>query len=128
MLGISDQVADDSLREKARKRLEQVLDGDDEGAALRAATALYSYRAAPAPEPSPELGDYAGPLMPDGKRPVSLGDVLAFAMSANASTRAVAEAAIAQAEATRPAADKATHPAKGFEGVTFPSSTGTEPC
>jgi hypothetical protein len=37
--------ADDSLREKARKRLEQVLEGDDEAAALRAATALYSYRA-----------------------------------------------------------------------------------
>jgi hypothetical protein len=38
VLGIREQVADESLREKARKRLERVLEGDDEAAALRAAT------------------------------------------------------------------------------------------
>jgi hypothetical protein len=49
-LGPSDDVADEGLREKARRRLEKVLDGDDEAAALRAAQSLYSYRAA---EPRP---------------------------------------------------------------------------
>jgi hypothetical protein len=42
--------------------------------------------------------------MADGRRPVSLGDVLEFAMTANETTRAVAEEWIAQAQA---AAEKA---------------------
>jgi hypothetical protein len=52
------------------------------------------FRAEQPPPRDPELGEYAGPV--DGHRPISLGDALAFAM-ANESTRAVAEAAIAQA-------------------------------
>jgi hypothetical protein len=63
---------------------------------------LFSYRSAAPPEHDPTRGEYTGELMPDGSRPVSLGDVLAFAMSANESTRAVAEAAIAQAQAAAP--------------------------
>ena len=35
--------------------------------------------------------------MLDGRRPITIADVLEFAMTANASTRAVAEAAIAHA-------------------------------
>jgi hypothetical protein len=60
---------------------------------------LFSYRADSPPQRDPRLGEYVGPLMADGRRPVSLGDVLAFALSTNESTRAVAEAAIAQAQA-----------------------------
>ena len=43
VLGISDDVADPDLRAMARKRLEQLVNSDDERAALAAARALYSY-------------------------------------------------------------------------------------
>jgi hypothetical protein len=81
MLGHSDQVADDTLREKARRRLEQVLEGDDPAAALRAATALYSYRAAPALEEQRAVDAHTEPLTADGRRPTSLADVVRFALS-----------------------------------------------
>jgi hypothetical protein len=49
VLGISDQVADDALRTKARKRLEKQLDDPNPQIAGQAARALYSYRATEAP-------------------------------------------------------------------------------
>jgi hypothetical protein len=95
--------AADNLRELARQTLERALRGEDvDPQQLRAAQSLFSYRSAAPPEHDPTRGEYTGELMPDGSRPVSLGDVLAFAMSANESTRAVAEAAIAQAQAAAP--------------------------
>lgn len=102
---------DDSLRELAAATLERALKGEDvDPAQLRAAQSLYSFRAQQPPSERQELGDYRGPLMPDGRRPISLGDVLAFAMTANASTRAVAEEAIAQAQAALAQAQAATPP------------------
>jgi hypothetical protein len=55
LLGLDDSVADESLRAKARRKLESILDGGDSAAALRAATALYSYRSQQPPhEQQPE--------------------------------------------------------------------------
>ena len=45
----------------------------------------------------------SGERVLDGRHPISLGDVLVFAMTADESTQAVAEAAIAQAQAATPA-------------------------
>jgi hypothetical protein len=118
------KAADDDLREQARETLSRALRGEDvPKQALDAARSLFSYRADSPPVERREDGEYAGERMPNGKRPVSLGDVLAWAM-ANESTRGAAEAAIAQAVAARPDADD-PHPAKGFGGVPSPSSTGT---
>jgi hypothetical protein len=118
------KAADDDLREQARETLSRALRGEDvPKQALDAARSLFSYRADSPPVERREDGEYAGERMPNGKRPVSLGDVLAWAM-ANESTRGAAEAAIAQAVAARPDADD-PHPAKGFVGVPSPSSTGT---
>jgi hypothetical protein len=107
------KAADDDLREQARSVLSRALAGEQvDKQALDAARSLFSYRAEQAPQRDPRLSEYDGPLMPDGSRPVSLGDVLAFAMTANESTRAVAEAWIAQAHAIA-----AEHPAQSSEGV-----------
>jgi len=94
---------DDSLREQAREVLSRALAGEQvDKAQLDAARSLFSYRAA-TPEPERQAdGDYRGERMPDGRRPTTLGDVLEFAMGANASTRAVAERWIAQAQAVPP--------------------------
>jgi hypothetical protein len=94
--------ADDDLRELARETLAKALRGETvDKQQLDAARSLFSYRADAPPATDPTGGDYAGPLIPDGRRPTDLGDVLAWAMSANASTRAVADAWIAQAQAAR---------------------------
>jgi hypothetical protein len=76
MLGIDNSVADDSLRAKARRKLEAILDASAEAAALRAAQSLYSYRAAqpPADHERPEGED--GVYLASGRRVVSLADVL----------------------------------------------------
>jgi len=93
------KAADDDLREQAREVLARALRGEEvPKAALDSARSLYSFRAESPPLRDPELGEYDGPLMPDARRPIGLGDVLEFAMTANESTRAVAEAAIAQAQ------------------------------
>jgi hypothetical protein len=93
------KAADDDLREQARGVLSRALSGEQvDKQALDAARSLFSYRADSPPERSTEHGEYRGELMPDGTRPVSLGDVLAFAMTANESTRKLAEAWIAQAQ------------------------------
>jgi hypothetical protein len=76
---------------------------------LDAARSLFSYRADSPPERRAD-GDYDGPRMPDGSRPISLGDVLEFAMSASESTRAVAEAWIAQAQRATPESFRADAP------------------
>jgi hypothetical protein len=86
MLGLSDHIADESLREKARRRLEQILEGDDEAAALRAATALYSDRAAPAPEGQRDELNHHVPMKSDGRPPTSLADVVHFALVAHGRT------------------------------------------
>jgi hypothetical protein len=94
------KAADDDLREQARGVLSKALAGEQvDKQALDAARSLFSYRAEQAPQRDSRLGEYDGPLMPDGSRPVSLGDVLQFAMTANESTRKLAEAWIAQAQA-----------------------------
>jgi hypothetical protein len=48
-LGLGPEVADDDLREKARARLNSMLDSDDEKTQLSSAKSLYSYGATPAP-------------------------------------------------------------------------------
>ena len=81
-LGLSDDVADEGLREKARRRLEKVLDGDDEAAALRAAQSLYSYRAAQAPANHERRGGEGGVYLASGRKVVSLADVLELCLEA----------------------------------------------
>jgi hypothetical protein len=49
VLGINDEVADDRLRAKAKRRLEELLDSDDESKRLAAARSLYSYQATKPP-------------------------------------------------------------------------------
>jgi plasmid stability protein len=94
--------ADDDLREQAREVLSQALRGENvEKPQLDAARSLFSYRAGSPPARQAD-GEYARERMPDGSRPVSLGDVLEFAMRANESTRATAEAWIAQAQNAAP--------------------------
>jgi hypothetical protein len=104
------RAADDDLREKARQALAEALDGDDEKRRFEAAKSLYSFRAASPPEDRRADGEYAGERMPDGRRPISLCDVLAWAMT-NESTRAVAEAAIAQAQQAAPPESFSRNPA-----------------
>ena len=95
--------ADDDLRKQAREVLSKALRGENvDKAQLDAARSLFSYRADSPPTREAD-GDHAGERMPDGSRPISLGDLLAWAMSTNESTRAVAESAIAQAQAATPA-------------------------
>lgn len=97
------QAADDDLREQTRDVLSRTMRGEKVDAQqLRAAQSLFSFRADQPPPRDPELGEYAGPLRPDGRRPTSLADVLVFGMTCNASTRAVVEDAIAQARAAAP--------------------------
>jgi hypothetical protein len=74
-LGLSDEIADESLREKARRRLEKVLDGDDEAAALRAGQSLYSYRAAQPPVDH-ERREEGGAYLASGRKVISLADIL----------------------------------------------------
>jgi hypothetical protein len=88
--------ADDDLREQARETLSRALRGEDvPKQALDAARSLFSYRA---DAPPTERQQDAGPLV-DAGQGCGLADVLVFAMTANASTREVAEEAIAQAQA-----------------------------
>jgi hypothetical protein len=54
VLGISDEVADDSLRQKARERLHSMLDSDNPQLALRAAQSLFSYSSAKPPAELPD--------------------------------------------------------------------------
>jgi hypothetical protein len=75
-LGLSDDIADEGLREKARRRLERVLDGDDEAAALRAAQSLYSYRAAQPPADLKPPDGEDGVYLASGRRVISLADLL----------------------------------------------------
>jgi hypothetical protein len=81
-LGLSDEVADEGLREKARRRLEKVLDGDDEAAALRAAQSLYSYRAAQPPADHRRREGEDGVYLASGRKVVSLADVLELCLEA----------------------------------------------
>jgi hypothetical protein len=69
VLGISDEVADDKLRGKAKRRLEQMLDSEDEGKRLAPARALYSYGPA-----KPPVDEALAPVWPSrqacrGSRP-----------------------------------------------------------
>jgi hypothetical protein len=75
VLGISDEVADEKLRAQAAKRLEALVHSDNESIAVRAATALHSYRAVEAPrEPRAHERVETRP-----RKVVGLRDVLAFA-------------------------------------------------
>jgi hypothetical protein len=70
VLGISDKVVDEKLRAQAKEALESALNSENEQVRLRAAQALYSYRAQAPPlaeQPRREAG-----------RPkiISLGDIL----------------------------------------------------
>ena len=55
-LGLGPDVADDDLREKARARLNSMLDSSDERTQLSAAKSLYSYGATPAPSDGKPAG------------------------------------------------------------------------
>jgi hypothetical protein len=92
---------DEEIRVQAQDVIRRGLAGDESvtKTMLDAARSVFSFRAAPAPEGRHAHGDYAGPLNEDGSRPTSLADVLAFGLAANESTRAVIEAAIAEARA-----------------------------
>lgn len=67
MLGIDDTVAEGRLRAQAKRALEDALQTDNEQVWLRAAQALYSYRAAAPPEERQADGEYAGERMPEGR-------------------------------------------------------------
>ena len=76
LLGISDTVADENLRAKAKKALEQALSSENDQVRLRAAQSLYSYRAAPPPSEREEQAPTDGRFLADGRRVVNLADVL----------------------------------------------------
>jgi len=78
LLGIDDSVADDKLRSQAKKALEEALASDNEQVRLRAAQSLYSYRAQAAPS-SERLTQEGGAFGTDGRRVISLADVLELA-------------------------------------------------
>jgi hypothetical protein len=48
-LGLAPEIADDETREKARRRLHEMLDSPDEKIRLQAARSLFSYGSTPAP-------------------------------------------------------------------------------
>jgi hypothetical protein len=87
LLGIDDSVADDKLRSQAKKALEEALASDNEQVRLRAAQSLYSYRAtqslysyrAQAAPSSERLTQEGGAFGTDGRRVISLADVLELA-------------------------------------------------
>jgi hypothetical protein len=75
VLGISDEVADDQLRAKAKARLEALLDSDDEGKRLAAARALYSY----GPAKPPGEPDWTPPEPTRRARGYTVTELLQFA-------------------------------------------------
>jgi hypothetical protein len=77
VLGVSDVVADERLRQQGKKALEELVNSPNESVRLRAATALYSYRAAaPPPDPVEFKPQTAG-------KPVVLRDLLIVAIESN---------------------------------------------
>ena len=75
VLGISEAVADESLRAQAKQALEQALGSDNEQVRLRAAQSLYSYRAAAPPSTSGTVAS-EGLWLQDGRKVVGLADLL----------------------------------------------------
>jgi hypothetical protein len=78
-LGFGPDVADDELREKARRRLNAMLDSKDEKLQLVAARSLFSYGTTPAPSADAAESAAPPPTLQDGRRVTGLADVLELA-------------------------------------------------
>jgi hypothetical protein len=75
-LGLSEAAADESLREKARRRLEKILTAMTKRRHGCAAQSLYSYRAAQPPPALERREGETGTYLADGRRVISLADLL----------------------------------------------------
>jgi hypothetical protein len=79
--GLTEHVADEKLRNLGKRRLEALVNSDNEQIALRAATALYSYRAQQPPRNALESSyDPSDPPHLINGKPVSIAAVLEVAV------------------------------------------------
>jgi hypothetical protein len=112
-LGLDPEVADGRLRKKAKARLEELLDSDDETKRLAAARALYSVGPQKPPPDEGRASSWQPPAFSDSRRITSLADVIDFTAQigltpavAGAIERAHARLMEYQAQRTEASVDK----------------------